>query len=144
LAGVKGISAFIAIAIVADIIEAGRFKGSKAFASSLMPAPEAADSNARRRAFGGGQAGALLTQSLNHALNAILKLVRRRERAAACKKAGLVGMGLRRRVFAEVCQTLEKGERRYGGEARKREFKMAHYRSFLKKREKTRNMRMSA
>jgi hypothetical protein len=46
LAGMKGISAFIAIAVVADIIEAGRFKGSKVFADRRRPTPEAANSNA--------------------------------------------------------------------------------------------------
>jgi hypothetical protein len=69
-AGMKGINAFIPIAVVADISEAGRFKGSKAFASRLRPVPEAADSTAP----GAGEQGrklsaVILSQSLNHALN---------------------------------------------------------------------------
>jgi hypothetical protein len=45
LTGMKGVSVFIAIAVIADIIEVGRFKGSGRFASYLRPAPRAANSN---------------------------------------------------------------------------------------------------
>jgi hypothetical protein len=47
---------------------------------------------------------------------------------------------------AGVCGDMsnaEEGDHRYGGEVRKPEDKMAQYRSFLKKREKNKNMRIS-
>ncbi|MDR2054026.1 MAG: transposase, partial [Treponema sp.] len=45
LTSMKGISVFIAIAIMADIIEVGRFRDSKAFTSYLRSAPKVANSN---------------------------------------------------------------------------------------------------
>jgi len=45
LTGMKGISVFIAIALIADIIEVNRFKNSKSFTSYLRSAPKVANSN---------------------------------------------------------------------------------------------------
>jgi transposase len=78
LTSMKGISAFIAIAIIADIIEVSRFRNSKAFASYLRSAPKVAASNTSTRVRGTNKQGrklssTLLTQSLNHALEASVK-----------------------------------------------------------------------
>jgi transposase len=149
LTSMKGISVFIAIAVIADIIDVGRFKDSKAFTSYLRSAPRVANSNTTVSVRGTNKQGrklaaTLLTQSLNHVLNASPKLNRWYERLVEYKKAGLVRTGLRRRVFAEIYQMLKKGEYHYGREVQKHEAKIAQYRSFLKKHEETKNMQISA
>jgi len=45
LTGMKGVSVFIAIAIIADIIDVSRFRDSKAFSSYLRSAPKVSNSN---------------------------------------------------------------------------------------------------
>jgi transposase len=102
LTSMKGISVFIAIAIMADIIEVGRFRDSKAFTSCLRSAPKAANSNTPVSIRGTNKQGrklsaTLLTQSLNHVLDSSLKLRRWYGRLSEYKKAGLVRTGLRRR-----------------------------------------------
>jgi transposase len=138
LAGMKGISVFIAAAIIADTIDVSRFKDSKAFTSYLRSAPRMSNSNTSTKnrgtnKMGGKLAAALLTQSLNHVLDASPKLSRWYERLCEHKKAGIVRTGLRRRVFAEIFQMLKKGEYHYGRDAAKHEAKMAQYRRFLEK-----------
>jgi transposase len=44
LTSMKGVSVFIAIAIIADVIDVSRFKNSKAFTSYLRSAPKVANS----------------------------------------------------------------------------------------------------
>jgi hypothetical protein len=139
----------ISIAIIADIIDAGHFKASKMFASCLMSASKVANSNMSVSIRGTNKqerklSATLLTQGLNHVLNAIPKLNRRHERLAEYKEAGLVRTGLRRRVFAEIYQMLKKEDHRYGMEAQKHEVKMSQYLAFLKKHEKTKNMQIRA
>jgi transposase len=104
LTNMKGVSVFIAI--IADIIEVGRFKNSKAFTSYLRSAPRMSNSNTSTSNRGTNKMGrklaaALLTQSLNHVLDASAKLKRWYERLCGHKKSGMVRTGLRRRVFAE-------------------------------------------
>jgi transposase len=138
LTSMKGISVFIAIAIIADIIDVGRFRNSKVFTSYLRSAPRVANSNTSVSIRGTNKQGrklsaTLLTQSLNHALSGSLKLRGWYERLTEYKKRGLVRTGLRRRVFAEIYQMLKKGEYHYGRDRQKHELKMAHYRHFLEK-----------
>jgi transposase len=138
LTSMKGISVFIAVAIIADIIDVGRFKDSKAFTSYLRSAPRMSNSNTSTKNRGTNKMGrklaaTLLTQSLNHALDASLKLRRWYDRLCEYKKAGVVRTGLRRRVFAEIYQMLKKREYHYGRDAAKHEAKMAQYRRFLEK-----------
>jgi transposase len=69
LTSMKGVSVFIAIAIIADIIEVSRFKDSKHFTSYLRSAPRMANSNTRVKNRGTDKMGrkrsaTLLTQSL--------------------------------------------------------------------------------
>jgi hypothetical protein len=71
-----------------------------------------------------------LTQALNHVMSASVKLRRWYGRLSEYKKAGLVRTGLRRRVFAEIYQMLNKGECHYR-DVRNHEAKMAQYRKFL-------------
>jgi transposase len=138
LTSMKGISVFIATAIIADIIEVGRFKDSKHFTSYLRSAPHTASSNTSTSSQGTNKKGrklssSLLTQSLNHVLNANLKLRRWYDRLSEYKKAGLVRTGLRRRVLAEIYQMLKKGEYHYDMDVHNHETKMAQYRKFLEK-----------
>lgn len=149
LTSMKGISVFIAIAVIADIIEVSRFRDSRAFTSYLRSAPKVANSNTSVSIRGTNKQGrklsaTLLTQSLNHVLSSSLKLRRWYDRLAEYKKAGLVRTGLRRRVLAEIYQMLKKGEYHYGREARKHEAKMAAYRRFLEEQKKGANLKKSA
>jgi transposase len=140
LTSMKGVSVFIAIAIIADIIDVSRFRNSKAFTSYLRSAPKVAASNTSHTVLGTNKKGrklssSLLTQSLNHVMNASPKLARWYNRLTEGKKAGLVRTGLRRRVFAEIYQMLKKGEYHYGREPVKHEAKMLQYKKFLEKQE---------
>jgi transposase len=139
LTSMKGVSVFIAIAVIADIIKVDRFKNSKAFTSYLRSAPHVANSNTSVKVKGTNKKGrklaaTLITQSLNHVLDASEKLNQWYTRLTMYKKAGLVRTGLRRRVFAEMYQMLKKGEYHYGRDAQKHEAKLSQYRKILKKR----------
>jgi len=139
LTSMKGISVFIAIAVIADIISVDRFRNSKAFTSYLRSAPKVANSNTsvnvgRTNKKGRKLSSSLITQSLNHVLDASEKLSEWYDRLTEYKKAGLVRGGLRRRVFAEIYQMLKKGEYHYGRDAKKHEAKMRQYKNILEKR----------
>ena len=141
LTSLKGVSVFIAIAIIADIIDISRFRNAKAFTSYLRSAPHVANSNTSTSIRGTNKKGrklsaTLLTQSLNHVMAASPKLRRWYDRLVEYKKPGLVRTGLRRRVFAEIFQMLKKGEYHYGREPLKHEAKMTQYRRFLEKQKK--------
>jgi hypothetical protein len=86
----------------------------------------------------------LLAQSLNHVLEASVKLRDWYLRLTEYKKAGLVRTGLRRRVLAEIYQMLKKGEYHYGRDEKKHEAKMAQYKKFLEKRNSGKNSVKSA
>jgi transposase len=149
LTSMKGVSVFIAVAIIADIIDVSRFKNSKAFASYLRSAPRVANSNTSTSVRGTNKKGrklssTLLAQSLNHILEASVKLREWYMRLSEYKKAGLVRTGLRRRVLAEIYQMLKKGEYHYGRDAAKHEAKMAQYKKLLEKRNSGKNSVKSA
>jgi transposase len=138
LTSMKGVSVFIAIAILADIIDVSRFKNSKHFTSYLRSAPRVANSNTSVSIRGTNKKGrklssTLLTQSLNHVLSASPKLKKWYERLTEGKKPGLVRTGLRRRVLAELYQMLKKGECHYGRDEENHEKKLRQYRKFLEK-----------
>jgi len=139
LTSMKGVSVFIAIAIITDIIDVNRFRNSKAFTSYLRSAPRVESSNTSTRTMGTNKKGrklsaTLLTQSLNHMLDASPKLGKWYNRLTQYKKAGLVRTGLRRRVFAEIFQMLKKGEYHYERDPAKHRAKLLQYRKFLEKR----------
>jgi transposase len=149
LTRIKGVSVFIAAAIIADIIEANRFKDAKHFTSYLRSAPHAANSNTSTSIRGTNKKGrklssSLLTQSLNHVLNASMKLRKWYDRLSEYKKAGLVRTGLRRRVFAEIYQMLKKQEYHYDRDAHNHETKMPQYRKFLEREKNKRNLKKPA
>jgi len=139
LTSMKGVSVFIAIAIIADIIDVSRFKNSKAFTSYLRSAPKVSSSNTSLSIRGTNKKGrklaaTLLTQSLNHILKSSSKLRRWYERLCEYKKPGLVRTGLRRRVLAEIYQMLKKEEYHYGRDEKNHVSKMNQYKILLKKR----------
>jgi transposase len=81
LTSMKGVSVFIAIAIIADIIEVSRFRDSKHFAGYPRSVPRAAASNMAVKNRGTNKMGrklsaALLTRPLNHVINSSGKLWR--------------------------------------------------------------------
>jgi transposase len=140
LTGMKGISVFIAAAIIADIITVNRFKNSRHFTSYLRSAPHVANSNTSGSSRGTNRKGrkvssTLLTRSLIRVLKAGLKLRDWYMRLSEYKKAGLVRMGLRRRVLAEIYQMLKKGEYHYAMDKQNHETKMKQYRKLLEKKE---------
>jgi transposase len=95
LMSMKGVSIFIAIAIIADIIDVSRFKNSKHFTSYVRSAPRVANSNTSVSIRGTNKKGrklssTLLTQSLHHVLSASPKLKKGYDRLTEGKKAGLV------------------------------------------------------
>ena len=139
LTSMKGVGVFTSIAIIADIINVGRFKNSKAFTSYLRSAPKVANSNTSVNIKGTNKKGrklaaTLMTQSLTHVLTASKKLSDWYKEKTQQKKPGLVRTGLRRRVFAEIYQMLKKGEYHYGRVARLHEAKILQYKRFLQKR----------
>ena len=139
LTSMKGISVFIAIAIITDIIKVDRFKNSKCFTSYLRSAPRVSKSNTSDKTYGINKKGrklsaTLLTQALVHVLASSPKLTAWYNELTKHKKRGLVRTGLRRRVFAEIYQMLKKGEYHYGRVERLHEAKMLQYERFLKKR----------
>ena len=140
MTSMKGISPFIAAAIIADIITVDRFKNSKHFTSYLRSAPRVSNSNTSEKTRGTNKKGrklssTLITQSLNHVLDASRRLSRWYENKTENKKAGIVRTGLRRKVFTEIYKMLVKGEYHYAREEQKHKAKMSQYRNFLKKRE---------
>jgi transposase len=146
LTSMKGVSVFIAIAVIADIIKVDRFKNSKAFTSYLRSAPRVSNSNTSTSIRGTNKKGrkmsaTLLTQSLTHVLDASHKLRRWYDHLCEYKKPGLVRSGLRRKVFAEMYQMLKKGEYHYARDTLKHEAKVKQYKRFLIKR---RNLLKSA
>jgi transposase len=145
----KGVSVFIALAVIADIIDVSRFKNSKQFTSYLRSAPHTGSSNTSTSSRGTNKQGrklcsSLLTQLLNQVMSAGLKLRKWYERLCEYKKAGLVRTGLRRRVLAEIYQMLKKGEYRYGRDPANHEGKMAAYRRFLARWKKSGDLKQSA
>ena len=139
LTSMKGVSVFLAAAIIADIITVARFRNSKAFTSYLRSAPRVSNSNisvniGKINKKGRKLSATLITQSLDHVLAASPKLAEWYRRLTGYKKAGSVRTGLRRRIFAEIYQMLKKGEYHYGREAEKHEAKMRQYKRFLEKR----------
>jgi len=138
LTSMKGISVFIAIAIIADIIDVSRFRNSKVFTSYLRSAPRMSNSNTSTSNRGTNKMGrklaaTLIVFSLNHVLDASPKLSHWYERLCQYKKPGMVRTGLRRRVFAEIYQMLKKREYHYGRNIAKHEEKMTQYKRFLGK-----------
>ncbi|MDR0635676.1 MAG: transposase [Treponema sp.] len=64
LTSMKGVSVFIAIAIIADVIEVSRFKDSKHFTPYLRSAPHTASSNTSTSSRGTNKKGRKLSSSL--------------------------------------------------------------------------------
>jgi transposase len=67
LTSMKGVSVFIAIAIIVDIIEVSRFKDSKHCTSYLRSAPQVANSNTTVRNKGTNKMGRKLSATFGHA-----------------------------------------------------------------------------
>jgi len=138
LTSMAGISVITAMAIIADVIDASRFRNSKHFASYLRSAPRVESSNDKAIIKSTTKAGrklsiSLLSQSLNHFRDNNKTLFRFYERASVYKKKGIVRMVLCRRVLTEGDQKLKKKKYHYFRNLVLHEKKMAEYIKFLNK-----------
>jgi len=138
LTSMTGISVITALAIIADVIDASRFRNSKHFASYLRSAPRVESSNEKTIIKSTTKAGrklsiTLLSQSLNHFRDNNKTLTRFYERASVYKKKGIVRMALCRRVLTQIYQMLKKKEYHYFRNSVLHEKKMSEYIKFLNK-----------
>jgi transposase len=132
LTSMKGISVFTAIAIIADIITVKRFSNSKKFASYLRSTPKVESSNEKTIIKSTNKAGrkvaiTLLSQALNHYRDASPSAKRWHDRLRQYKKAGIVRMGLCRRMITEIYQMLKKEEYHYFRDENNHKRKMEEY-----------------
>jgi transposase len=138
LTSMKGVRIFTAIAIIADIISVSRFPNSKRFASYLRGTPKVESSNEKTIIKSTNKAGrkvaiTLLSQSLNHYRDASPSAKRWYDQLRQYKKAGVVRMGLCRRMITEIYQMLKKEEYHYFRDKENHRKKMDEYYSFLEK-----------
>ncbi len=136
LTSMRGISVFTAIAIISDIITVKRFSNSKKFASYLRSAPKVESSNEKTIIKSTNKAGrkvsiTLLSQALNHYRDASPNVKRWYDRLRIYKKAGVVRMGLCRRMITEIYQMLKKEEYHYFRDKSNHTKKMDEYCKFL-------------
>lgn len=136
LTSMRGISVFTAIAIMADIITVKRFSNSKKFAGYLRSAPKVESSNDKTIIKSTNKAGrkmtiTLLSQALNHYRDASPSARRWHDRLRQYKKAGIVRMGLCRRMITEIYQMLKKEEYHYFRDEDNHRKKMDEYHKFL-------------
>ncbi len=135
----RGISVFLAIALMADIATVERFPNSKHFTSYLRSTPGVASSNETTRITGTNKSGrklavTLITQSLNHFRNSNLKLSRWYDKKAEhITRKGKIRMALCRRVIAELYQMLKKQKYHYFRDEKNHQMKMNEYYKFLER-----------
>ena len=140
LTSMRGLSVFTAIAIISDIISVKRFSNSKKFASYLRSTPRVESSNEKTIIKSTNKAGrkvaiTLLSQGLNHFRDSNPKIQRWHDRLRIYKKAGIVRMGMCRRVITEIYQMLKKEEYHYFRDSENHKKKMNTYIKLLKKKE---------
>ena len=138
LTSMRGLSVFTAIAIISDIITVKRFSNSKKFASYLRSTPRVESSNEKTIIKSTNKAGrktaiTLLSQGLNHFRDCNPKIRRWYDRLRVYKKAGIVRMGMCRRVMTEIYQMLKKEEYHYFRDPENHQKKMNDYIKVLKK-----------
>jgi len=137
LTSMKGISLFIAIALIADISVLTRFNNSKKFASYLRSTPGVDSSNETIKNLSTNKMGrrlsiTLLSQSLNHFRDSNPKIRKWYDKKIDNgKKRGKVRMAICRRVFTEIYQMLKKKEYHYYRDVRNHINKMHAYTIFL-------------
>lgn len=139
LTSMRGLSIFTAIAIISDIITVKRFSNSKKFASYLRSTPRVSSSNEKTIIKSTNKAGrkvaiTLLSQGLNHFRNSNPKMGRWHDRLRVYKKAGIVRMGMCRKVITEIYQMLKKEEYHYFRDFANHKKKMDEYIKLLKKK----------
>ena len=135
LTSMTGVSVMAAIAVIADVIDVGRFKNAKHFASYLSSAPRVESSNTTTVIKSTNKAGrkvslTMLSQSLNHFRDSNRALNAWYEKASVFKKKGVVRMALCRKVITQLFQMLKKGEYHRFRNPLLHEKKMREYRAF--------------
>ena len=139
LTSMRGISVFMAIALMADIATIVRFPNSKHFTSYLRSAPGVESSNEMTRITNTNKSGrklsvTFITQSLNHFRDSNPKLSRWYvKKVAYINRKGKIRMALCRRVFTELYQMLKKQEYHYFRDEKNHLMKMNKYCKFLEK-----------
>ena len=149
LVGIDGISVFIAIAIMTDIVNIERFKVAKKMTSYLRTAPTVDSSNnvtkigpinkhSRKRSL------SLLTQGLHHVYKKHEYFIKFYERKRKGKTAGKVRIAVARKLFTMIFQMLKKNEHFKWINKKNHDIKMREYINFLKKKETEMSLKKSA
>jgi transposase len=138
LTSIRGVSVFIALAIMADVADINRFKNAKNLCSYLRTAPkiDASDKsvkvgkiNRRSRSLTLG----LLLQPLNHFLDGCEKLHSFYYRKKAARGSGKARIAVSRRMITIIYAMLKKQEYYRFREEGNHAEKLAKYRRFLKR-----------
>jgi len=149
LVSIKGVSVFIAIAIMSDIADINRFNGSKKLCSYLRSAPKIDASNksekigcvnrcSRKLSLG------LLLQGLMHIYNSSDYLLKFYKSKRGGSRAGKARVAIARKTFTYMYQMLKKDEYFRWMDIKNHARKMSKYRSFLKRKESEAEMKKSA
>lgn len=140
IVSIKGISVFIAIAIMTDIADINRFETDKKLCSYLRSAPSIEESNETTKMGPVNKqsrklAITMLMQGIHHAyksspyLNCLFSRVKGKKR-----KAGKARVAVARKIFQAIYHMLRKGEYFYWKDEKNHQVKIAAYENFLKKR----------
>lgn len=150
LMSMKGVSAFIAIAIMADVADISRFATSKKLTSYLRSAPKV-DSSNRSEKIGrvNRHSRKLSMEMLLQGLVHVIKSSNYLEnfyiyKRGGSKKAGKARVAVARKTFTYMYQMLKKKEYFRWRDPKNHERKIVEYRSFLKRRGKQAEMKKSA
>jgi len=138
LTSMRGISVFMALALLADIGDISRFKNSKKLASYLRSAPGIDSSNQTTRILSVNKqsrklAISFLTQALAHFKTTNPKIRAWTEKKDGKKGKGKLRMAVCRKVITEIYQMLSKNQYHYYREITNHHFKMNAYKNYLKR-----------
>jgi transposase len=142
LVSIKGVSVFIAIAIMADIADINRFETDKKLCAYLRSTPTIEESNETTKLGSVNKqsrklAITMLMQGIHHAyksssyLDCLFSRVKGKKR-----KAGKARVAVARKIFQAIYHMLKKGEYFYWKDDKNHQTKMKTYENFLKKRNK--------
>jgi len=139
LTSMRGISVFMALALLADIGDISRFRNSKKLASYLRSAPGIDSSNQTTRILSVNKqsrklAISFLTQALAHFKTTNPKLKSWTEKKDGKKGKGKLRMAVCRKVITEIFQMLSKKQYHYYRDITNHHYKMNTYKNYLKKK----------
>ena len=142
LVSIKGVSVFVAIALMSDIAEIERFEKAKNLCSYLRSAPKVRASNKSEKTGCVNRCSRklslkMLLQGLPHVYKSseYLNSFYLRKKGSG-KKAGKARIAVARKTFTHIYQMLKKDEYFRWMDPKNHEKKMKEYRAFLKRRRK--------